>query len=64
MASKNKKNKGRNSYLYDWGMKNNDPHGRAKRLQFYVTKERKANKDIDEEEYDYDDERFDICSST
>lgn len=64
MASENKKNKGRNSYLYNWGMKNSDPHGHTKRLQFYVAKERKANKDIDEEEYDYDDEGSDICSST
>lgn len=49
MASKNKKNKAKNSYMYDGGEKIKD--GTLKRLYYFTKAQRNKLKDDTEEEY-------------
>ena len=46
MASENKKRKGKNSYVWNLGLKNNGSH--HKRILFFTPQDRKRNKKVKE----------------
>lgn len=46
MASENKKRKGKNSFIYNLGLKNDGIH--LKKIQFFTPQDRKRNKKVEE----------------